>query len=160
MLKLQVFLPCEKLIIDKEDMISVINVLDSVTVGQDDQLQLKEDTAFALNWQVFAIWRKTDTEDANKKFEQRIELLRPDGHSVFNATQPLNIDKTHFNFRSILKIGAMPIGQKGILTLKMLIREVGEVDRWQEMGEYFIQVIHKKKVAVKSAKKRIKKRGK
>ncbi len=140
-------------------MASVINIMDSVTVESEDQLQLQEDTAFAINWQIFAIWRKTDVSDSKKKFEQRIELLRPDGHSEFNATQPLNIDTTHSNFRAILKIGAMPIGQKGILTLKMLLREVGEVNEWQEMGEYFINVIHKKKEEVKGVQKKTKKRS-
>jgi len=160
MLKLQIFLPAERVIVDKEEMASLINVLDSVTVEADDQSKIKDESAVPLSWQIFAIWRKTDVADGKKKFEQRLELLRPDGSSVFEVIQPLKLDTTHFNFRAITKIGAMPIGQEGILALKMYLRETGEVNQWQEMSEYFIHVIYKKKEEVKSAtkKRRAKKR--
>lgn len=160
MLKLQVFLPCQQSIIDKEEMASVINILDSVTLESDGSEDIKPDAAIPMQWEVFTIWRKTSDDDNKKVFEQRVELLRPDGHSVFNAPQPIKIDASHYNYRALTKVGAMPVGQAGIMSLKIFIREVGDSNSWQQAGEYFIHMVHKIKKEVRSVKTSSKKRRK
>lgn len=156
MLKLLVFLACEKMIIDKEEMASVINVLDSVTVELDGKTELKNDAASPFGWEVFAIWRRIDALVSGKKFEQRVTLIDPDGNLVFEVVQPLTIDNIHLNFRAHLKVGAMPVGKKGSLSLRIYLREGSS--KWQEKGEYPIQIVHKMKEEAKVGKKRIKKR--
>jgi hypothetical protein len=160
MLKLQTFLPCEKVIIDKEELASLINVLDSINVELNDKTALREDAASLLDWIIFTVWRKTDITDGGKRYEQRVELLSPDGQQIFEVLQPFNVNKTHFNFRVLTKIGAIPIGKKGNLTLKIYLREAGDSNEWQRKGEYPIGVIHIMKEEVKSVKKRIEKRRK
>ncbi len=157
MLKLLVFLACEKVIIDKAEMASLINVLDSVTVGPDGQRDLTADAASPLHWEVFAIWRKTDDLVSNKKYEQKIVLKGVDKKIIFEAVQPITTDNTHWNYRSQLMVGAMPIGRKGTLSLKMYLREITPNSNWQEKGEYPLQIIHAKPETAKvsrSAKKK------
>lgn len=160
MLNLRLFFPCERAIVSKEELISAFNVIDSVTIEPKVlKTPIPEEAAYPLQWEVVAVWRKTDESDGGRSFEQRLEMLRPNNKAVFSQKTPFKTDKTHLNFRTITKVGAVPISE-GEYSLKIFIRYHDESEKWKEMGNYLINVVHKKTEAVNATKRKKKRRQK
>lgn len=143
MLKLLLFIPCEKIINSDTNLVSVVNILD--TVNANPHQEVVKEAVIPFVWEIFTLWHKTESEDNNKSFEQRIELFRPDKISAFSVITDFPVDEDAATYRVINKIGAFPVGVTGVVRLVLSIREVGDGNEWKEMVSYPLNVLHNNK---------------
>ena len=116
------FLICEKIIIDQQQKPSVISVFQSLSAIVPEGQTIPKDTLGFNPWAIFCEWFFTD-EDINKKVEQVVEVLQPDG-----SPAPINGRVTFTQFakdgqgtRSYVNLFGMPISQPGFITVNVWI---------------------------------------
>jgi hypothetical protein len=140
MLKLVYFLPCEKLIISEDGLVTIVNILDGLNVEEDEKLV--ESAAIPFQWEVITLWFKENEEDSEKPFEQKLELFYPNRKTAFTSIVPFATTSKESSFRLINKVGAFPVGITGTLWLKLSIRYAGEQNQWNEVAQYPLAVKH------------------
>ena len=118
--KLLAFLPCEKVIVEKEyQSPSIITVLQRIIIGQDRSGSSPQNTIAPIQWVIFTAWTREEG-DQGQSFRQKGELLMPDG-----SPSPISIDllftmNHQVNFLT-LHFHAFPVGQTGVLNLRVWI---------------------------------------
>jgi hypothetical protein len=140
------FLPCEKAIISQEDnTISLINVIQGINVPKPSI----EDAGAAVSWFAVSAWQMIPG-DANKTYEHRTNLRLPNGKETGESILRFDFSKTPHH-RNIVRINGFPVGQAGIYTLNLFIRELG-AEQWTQVADYQITVNHIVKGALKNEK--------
>jgi hypothetical protein len=141
MLKLHLFAPCEKVIISQDNITSVIAVMESFNVKVSEELP--PDAGVPFQWNVVTIWHRTEDVAGDMTYEQRTEVLRPDGEHSVNATHPFPVSNAHINFRNVVEINGFPVGQEGFVVIKVSLREAGDQNEWRAIADYRIRVKHR-----------------
>jgi len=145
MLKLLIFAPCEKVILGEDKSTSLIGLLEALEVGISTSEDLPLDAAAPLQWHVLALWQRTESVNEDIQYQQRIEVVRPDGHVAGWGMLEFTVTDKHENFRNVLKMPAIPIGVAGRCLIKVSLRRIGGPDlEWHEFGQYPLRIIHKK----------------
>lgn len=88
------FLSCEKVLREDDGLISMIRVADTFTASIPRGLQLPQDTRFLVTMTLVTYWG-----NGRGEFEQRLDLLRPDGKVVPGQPQSFvlsDIDRFHY----------------------------------------------------------------
>ena len=136
--KLLLFVPCEKVLVDQQNTVSLISMLQEVNfqvseAGPSPPANAKA----AMKWDVLTVWARTD-DDFGKRYEQRFALFDPDGEPTeITTTAPIETEKaTH---RNIATIFGFPIGSAGRYTLKLWLSENGQ-ERPEPIAEYVVTV--------------------
>jgi hypothetical protein len=137
--KLLLFAPCQKAIIDqRENTASLIAVIETFTVPIGDPIA--DNAQIPLNWAIVSLWlRELGEED--KSFEQRTEVILPNGDSVLNAV--ISFQPIQLYHRNTVTVFGYPIAQSGKHTLRLSIRESGESNPWEVVAEFPILVEHR-----------------
>lgn len=136
--RLLTFVPCEKVIVGRDGGASFINILEGITItsiaaeGAPSTVKSEIPQVIPYRWAVFSQWLK-ETEDENKRYEQRIELITPKGETSFTHEFPFILEKR--SHRNTIEIHNLPIGESGEHILKLLVREVGG-KTWKEIATY------------------------
>ena len=138
--RLLAYLPCEKIIIDSDNNVSLISVL------QDLKVQVPEAgpvpgpaVTAAMKWQILTMWL-IDPGDVGKFYEEKVALFDPDGAptavkgSVGNET-------TGAGHRNVVTVLGFPIGKEGRHSLRLWMYERGN-DPGEPIAEYPIRVSH------------------
>ncbi len=134
--KLIFFLPCEKAIISQEDnTISLINVMQGINVPKPSV----EDAGAAISWFAVSAWQMIPG-DANKTYEQRTNLQLPNGKETAESITRFDFSKVP-SHRNIVRINGFPVGQAGVCTLNLFLRELGG-GQWAQVADYQITVNH------------------
>jgi len=136
--KLQLFAPCEKVLIDQQNTVSLISVLQELKVQVPETGPMPPANAkAAYKWDVLTEWARTD-DDFGKRFEQRIALFDPAGKPTeLSTTTAINTEKA--TNRIVATILGFPIGSLGRYTLKLWLSENGQ-ETPQPIAEYAITV--------------------
>jgi hypothetical protein len=138
--RLLLFAPCIKAIIDREDAsLSMISILSGARVSPNEQEELPSDAIVHMTWAAVSIWERM-AGDENKTFEQRFQVVPPNGEVQAEATTPFTLpQRTHQN---LVHAAAFPVGQTGIYQLRLSVREVGTEQDWTVVAEYPMEVVH------------------
>jgi hypothetical protein len=146
MLELLVFAPCEKIIIDDDDKLtSMIVLMEAVDIRKPDDFP--PDAVVPMSWNILCLWHRPREVEAEIRYEQRIDLLRPDGEVVGNSEVSFVVGNKFRNFRNKVRMNGFPVGVEGECRIKLFLREAGESIEWREMATYPIVVRHKEKEA-------------
>lgn len=137
--KLLLFAPCQKAIIDQhENTASLIAVIETLTVPIGDPIA--DNAQIPLSWVIVSLWSHELGEE-DKSFEQRTEVILPNGDSVLNAV--ISFQPIQPYHRNIVTVFGYPIAQSGKHTLRLSIRESGESNPWVVVAEFPILVEHR-----------------
>ncbi len=141
--KLNVFAPCENVLIGQSQDASLIVLLHQLTHTLGDEVPdpIPAGAATQMKWYVFAQWEKLDGDDA-EHFEQKISFVNSDKKETFTSV-------TEFSFgdkplqRMIAQFTFFPLVPEGHYRLKVLLRKQGE-QQWQEHGDYPMEILYKR----------------
>ncbi len=143
MLKLLIFAPCERMIEDKGGTVSLISVLDSVELNIDGDIP--PDALVPFRWTILTMWRRERDVEGEVEFEQRTDVVRPDGTSVAGGMNTFKVTNAHLNYRLKIDLQVFPLGMIGDVLVKARIRQTNPETEWRDVGEYPILVAHNRK---------------
>jgi hypothetical protein len=119
--KLLAFVPCERVIVAKDD-----NSTTLISLMQGLHIELPEDApdkvVAPMSWATFSLWYK-QPGDEGVTYEQRVELIDPDGQVLAAQTGEFQMDKT-FHRHTNRSFG-VPLRRGGDYTLRLSLRRVG-----------------------------------
>lgn len=124
---LLIFAPCEKVIIDQDNNVSLIGVLNGlqIQVPQNPNAARPRGMA-AYKWEVVTYW-DIKPEDRGKRFEQHIKLFGPDGEPTkIEATAAVQTNAQ--NHRITTTVWGFPILEPGRYVLKLYFQEAHSVE--------------------------------
>ena len=139
--KLMMFAACEKVLIDQDGSVSLVCLLAELKAEMPEPAtKAIPKPAAAMRWAAFSMWLKTETEDDEKEYEQRIALIDPSGEATgIQATTPFKFgDKTIM--RNIVTILGFPIHASGRYVLRLWMQEKGHAESVDPIAEYPIGV--------------------
>jgi hypothetical protein len=134
--KLLLFTPCLKAIGGDDGLFTIVSVLESVGVNVPAGETLEENSVVRLQWQMVSIWHQEEN-DANKRFEQTVDFILPNGKSAHSAIYPLDLVDRTTKIR--IDGDVFPVGIQGEVTIKIGCRELGATDA-PVLAEYPILV--------------------
>ena len=139
--KLLVFAPCTKFIVSEEDnSASWIAIMEGLEVGIPAGVtELPANASVPFSWTVATMWYSTP-EDSDKEYEQRVQILWPDGRLLAEGIVLFRM--THRTHRNRVNIQSFNVSQPGEQLLRLAIREVGANTDWQEITDYPIMIKH------------------
>jgi hypothetical protein len=121
--RLTTFLVCEKVILDKQDVPTLVAVIGGIKFQVNPAVPgvpspLPPDAIAPQPWAIFTVWH-CDPEDVGKTFRQKSELVMPD-QSIFGpmkADLPF-VGKANQN-NNVVNIVGFPVGVIGIWNVKL-----------------------------------------
>lgn len=120
---LYAFVACEKIILDKNDVASLISLFTIVTATV--PADVPPNAAIPKEWAIFSSW-DCEEGDEGKEYIQHVEILHPDG-SIFlvvpDAKFTLEPGRKHQILNPVL---GLPIGQQGDCKVNMWLEQNGE----------------------------------
>lgn len=138
--KLVLFVACEKAIYDQEKSLSLIGIVQELTVQVPEMGHLPSPgTSAAFKWDIVSIWA-SQPDDVGKRFEQRVALLDPQGKQT-DVSATLGIEVTGPYHRNLTKVFGFPISSAGRHTLKLWLSENG-TEAAEPIAEYHIDVVY------------------
>jgi len=138
MLKLLLFAACEKVIVDLQGQSSMVGLLEQVQVTVLKEMDPSMVTPF--KWSIVTLWHREEDVPTPVKYQERMDLFRPDGVKAFQADSEFQVSNAYRNFRQNADLPFMPIGLPGEYLLKLSLK-TGEQD-WREIAIYPFLVIH------------------
>lgn len=142
--KLLTFGICRQAIVDNETgSVSLINLINNLTINQQTDQTIQPDVRGSFEWGVVTAWLRVD-EDEGKTFDQRQTVTTPDGETTDQAETNFTFDNNSESriLTSIAKVTGFPIGQAGIVTVTVDLRESGRESEWEMVAEYPVEVFH------------------
>jgi hypothetical protein len=112
--KLLSFLPCLKGLVDRDGLLTVVSVLEFVTISVDGPIA--KNAGVRLQWQLASIWR-VEEKDHGTEVEQAVEILMPDGALLGLTAHPMRL--TDRIEKIIYDGGAFPIGIPGEVIIRV-----------------------------------------
>jgi hypothetical protein len=138
--QLRVFAACQQVLVNLEDRsVSLISLLDTVRVEIPEGEALPFNMAIPFKWSGFALWHR-QAEEEQKRFEQRLELLLPNGELAAYLEQTFQMPKERHRVFGVFD--KLIVEQEGECLVKLLLREAGSEEEWQEISEYPITIEH------------------
>jgi hypothetical protein len=140
--KLVLFAACEKVIVDQQNLPSLISLLQELKVQVPETgATPPANTNAAIKWDVLALWERT-ADDAGKHYEQRIVLFNPAGEPTgVTGVSSIEVGAAATMHRNIATIAGFPIGAAGRYTLRLWLSENGQESQ-QPVAEYSINVVY------------------
>lgn len=140
MIRLVVFVPCERLIIGQDNLSSLINVLEHVQVPVDNR-DIPENAGVPFNWTVLALWHREIEMDEPVLYDVKFELVSPNGKAAISGNVNFVVSNEHLNFRNTFIFPVFPLTEPGIHKALLSYKRSDE-EVWEQVGEYPIQLIH------------------
>lgn len=119
--KLLAFVPCEKIILDKDNNLSLISILSEIHVPVPVD-PVPPNASLALQWDIVTLWCRGEGEEEGHPFEQRSELLSPTGRVLVTTSIPFKM--TRPIHRNMAHVYGLPVGEFGQHTLRLTLRDV------------------------------------
>jgi len=140
--RLLLFAPSLKTILDQRDnTFSLISLIDTVTAPLPAEGAMPANAALSLTWEITTLWQQLP-EDSNKTFEQRTELLAPNGDSLVEVQAVFQMNyRTQRNFGLV---PGLPVGQAGEHRLRLSLREANTGGAWITVAEFPILILHQR----------------
>ena len=128
--KLLAFLPCEKVIIGEDHSVSLIAVLQSMTINVPSDAP--KQITIPMTWTTFTLWSR-EPEDDDVRYEQRVELVAPS--KAVALTQTAEFQMTKPFHRQMGSSFGLPLPESGPYTLRLSLRRLGDPS-FQTIAEY------------------------
>ncbi len=132
MLKPFICVPCDRVIISKEDVPSLIGLFSKIIVTVPEQIELPVDAASPKDWVVFSQW-DPEAGDEQKEYVICTQVLYPEKRQFGEVVKvKLNVE-AHKRSQVVVQFNVFPIGQAGEYVVRTWIEEqervvVGPVD--------------------------------
>ena len=141
--KLLYFLPCDRVILSKEDTLSLITIIEYVTVTLDPQKVdgMPEDGGVPKEWVVVSAY-EWGASDFERKYEQRVRLILSNGRVTTETITKIPREPDKKRSRNIVTVLGFPIVPPGEASLQLAIREISQ-ENWQDIADYTITITHK-----------------
>ncbi|HLK59028.1 MAG TPA: hypothetical protein VKU00_20880 [Chthonomonadaceae bacterium] len=137
--KLLLFMPSQKTILDQRDnAFSLISTIETVT-AQINEGEMPPNAALPLSWEISTVWYQIP-EDVGRTFEQRVQLIGPDGTSLVEVQATFQMG--YRTQRNLGVVPGFPVGQAGEYQLRLSLREAQNDQNWTMVAEYPILVTH------------------
>ena len=140
--KLLVFAACERVIIDQDNNVSLMNLVTEMTTEVPEQSEREADklAVAALRWAIFALWAK-DPQDEGKTFEQRVILLDPSGApSGIEGATPFAFPEGKRFMRNTVNVLGFPFKSAGTYRVQLWMRQEGGVPAAEPIAEFPINM--------------------
>jgi hypothetical protein len=143
--KLLLFAPCEKAIIDQNNVISLITVLQEITVDIPEM----PDTGgkmpvVPLKWDVVSLWMKTDEDAPDTVYQTRLALIDPTGKPAgLEGSSEFSFADNKSRFQSVTTILGFPIRHEGRYVVRVWLQKKDE-DEGEPVTEFPILLIRKR----------------
>jgi hypothetical protein len=139
--KLLYFLPCDKLIVDSNGVVSLICILESIQVSPNNGVFLPPDGFAPREWDVVTQW-EPESSDMGKTFIQRFALELPSGKLIAESKVTFKMEQSQH--RNTVHILGFPLGEPGICKAKLWLDVEGEAQTVDPIAVYPLTVVHKK----------------
>jgi hypothetical protein len=141
-LRLLYMVMCERVILEREDnSASLINLLEGVT------LQLSEDlpaeAEIPQRWGVYSMWRR-ERVGGTQGFVQRMEMISPSGRIVKENEITFTYGEGKHNHKVKLTVDGLPIGEHGVWSVNLSIKEDSADSQWSLAGSLPFHVTHER----------------
>lgn len=134
--KLLLLAACEQAIIDLNNTVSLMKLIDEITVQVPAGVALLPNAGIPMQWAIVAIFEQ-EPGDQDKKFEHYTGFISSSGDTFFQSPISLFELKTD-QHRITTQVNGMPVGSVGKHHVKCYIREKGTT-HWTECGSYPIK---------------------
>jgi len=135
--RLLALIPCQKAMIDSQDNLpSAIGFINGIQIGWNPNVPIPADAAAPMKWGIVSSW-KGEEEDKGKEFEQKLQLVMPDGSIKIDAVFEFHMRER--NHHTAIAVENFPFSSAGITLLKTYWREKGQ-EKWTYAGEYPLDV--------------------
>jgi hypothetical protein len=117
---LYIFVVCEKVIVDKSEVASLISLFTTMSVAKplgSPPREIPTNAVVPKEWAVFSSWDWDDADDG-REYTQRIEVLFPD-HTLFVKLEQKLLMISRRRIQTIAPISGFPIGQQGFYTVRL-----------------------------------------
>jgi hypothetical protein len=148
MIRLLMFIPCEKVLYAEADgklkvagNSSVISILESLTVRGEIEEELPANASLPVHWVAVLLWTRTEDIPEPVDFIARVEMFAPDGQTMIGGTVDFTVSNEYNNFRNTINFPAMPVGQAGQYLLKLSYKQKS-AEVWEPAAEFPILIRH------------------
>lgn len=132
------FVPCEKILIDQDNNLSVIAVFQRIDIAVPEPAKIPETAMSGFRWSVLTMFER-EPDDESKVFEQKCELVTPTAKSTMRAAATLRMN--HSVERVMITFHGFPVFKTpGSFRLKLYLRELG--GDWQEIADFPMEQKH------------------
>jgi len=134
--KLTILAVCEKFIIDRTELPSLINIFQNLDLQLTGE-PMPENAVTPLKWSVFTLWQHTP-EERDKEYVQHLEIIAPKGEKFIEGTTRFMVTGPR-DLQS--KIGSefqvLPISDEGFITVRVWLADSPEA-----ISEYRFTITH------------------
>ncbi len=115
--KLTVFAACERVIVDRVGLPSLINIFQRMNVKLVDPVP--EDAIIPNQWAVFVLWQHSDSE-LNVEFTQHLEIVAPDGKIFLTGKTTFKITEVDDRqSKNHIIVNGLPVWAEGFISLNV-----------------------------------------
>ncbi len=137
-MKCLAFCPCEKIIVDKDGVHSLITLMVNAELQLPPAKEIPKDAVAPRQWFIYTAWVPAP-EDVGRPFEQVYQILWPNGDKFFEQRLPFIAGSPDLHQTDFSALG-FPVGQSGRLRLLTWLDQEGR--RVTDIIESFINVKH------------------
>jgi hypothetical protein len=122
MLTPYIFLACEKTILGKDDVVSLIALFTKIVINVSGKVEIPENAIAPKEWSIFSMWN-LEPGDESRDCMICTEILYPD-QSPFSAIPKSKMVLQAGRKAQVgLQVQGFPIGQEGLYTVRTWIEE-------------------------------------
>jgi hypothetical protein len=122
MLKPYVCVACEKVIVAKDDVASLIGLFSKLIVTAPAGIEIPPNAATPKEWAVFSIW-DPEPGDEHREYMLCTQILYPDKSQFGQITKARIKIEPNKRFQMTIQINGFPIGQIGKYTVRIWVEE-------------------------------------
>lgn len=122
MLKPRACLACEKAIISKGDLFSLINIFSKIVIGAPSDAAIPNDLVVPKEWAVFSTW-DSDAGDEHRSHVICTQIIYPDGSPFGEIIRRHVKVEARKNVQVAVQVVGFPVGQVGTYLVRSWVEE-------------------------------------
>jgi len=137
--KLVILAVCEKVLVERSGLPSLINIFQRMNVNLQDA-PLPENAISPARWAIFSLWQH-DPSEFGVQFVQKLAVIKPNGEIFSEATTPFKITEADdLQSKNHTDVFGLPINDEGFICVRVWLDGVED-----SAAEYRFYVKHVKK---------------
>jgi hypothetical protein len=126
MLKPYVCVACERVIIAKDDVASLIGLFSKITLIVKPGMDIPLNAVAPKEWSIFSIW-DIDPGDELKEHTLYTKFIYPDGSQFAEVSKAKMVLQSGKRAQMVVTMSGFPIGQTGDYTVATWVEENGRI---------------------------------
>lgn len=118
MLRLLLFVPCEKPIIAIDQQLSLVGLIERIAISVPPGVPVPPEASVSQVWHIFALYA-ADESEINKSYRQIIHLKSPDGEEVMSSSFTFTVNA--LSIRNQSRVEEFPVAQQGTYLLRLTL---------------------------------------